>query len=320
MTGDRALERRYRRLLAWYPAAHRSSHGEEMIGVLMASAGDGQRAPRPADALDLIAGGLRIRLRAALAWRPGQDSRDALAVFSVCMPAIWIISNLAVALATDVTRAARAGDLRVMLILTGYSVVEAIIMAVPVVLGWRGHPRTGATIAAILAGLLAYLAFGQPFGAGVYASYSLLLAWEAAALVASDGPRRGAAVMTRRSWLVATGAGLAIASWQAVFFVGYNLTVVREPGFRVAAAVLIAVAVTAGFLLTLPRPVAGRLLVLFAVPAWLVLAGSLLPGIGVWYWAIIAVSFLPALGLATITFAGGLAARWRGRGPQAADG
>ncbi len=58
------LERRYRRLLAWYPAEHRRAHGEEMIGVLLASASDGQQHPRLADSLDLIRGGLRIRLRA----------------------------------------------------------------------------------------------------------------------------------------------------------------------------------------------------------------------------------------------------------------
>ena len=32
------LERRYRRLLAWYPAAYRSIYGDEMLGVLMAAA------------------------------------------------------------------------------------------------------------------------------------------------------------------------------------------------------------------------------------------------------------------------------------------
>ena len=33
-----ALERCYRRLLSWYPAGHRRAYGEEMIGVLLASA------------------------------------------------------------------------------------------------------------------------------------------------------------------------------------------------------------------------------------------------------------------------------------------
>jgi len=40
-----ALERRYRRLLAWYSDEHPGVHGEEMIGVLLASAGGGRRRP-----------------------------------------------------------------------------------------------------------------------------------------------------------------------------------------------------------------------------------------------------------------------------------
>ena len=40
-----ALERRYRRLLRCYPPGHRQVHQEEMLGVLLATARPGQRAP-----------------------------------------------------------------------------------------------------------------------------------------------------------------------------------------------------------------------------------------------------------------------------------
>ncbi|MGH3199194.1 MAG: hypothetical protein ACRDOH_01820 [Streptosporangiaceae bacterium] len=41
-------EKRYRRLLALYPRDHRREHAEEMVGVLLAVAGDVQvRAPKP---------------------------------------------------------------------------------------------------------------------------------------------------------------------------------------------------------------------------------------------------------------------------------
>jgi hypothetical protein len=43
--GAAGLERGYRRLLACYPARFRSEHGEELVGVLMAGARDGQRRP-----------------------------------------------------------------------------------------------------------------------------------------------------------------------------------------------------------------------------------------------------------------------------------
>ena len=59
MTGEAALERRYRRLLAWYPAQHRRTYGEEMVGVLLAAAPDGSSRPGSADAANLIRGGLR---------------------------------------------------------------------------------------------------------------------------------------------------------------------------------------------------------------------------------------------------------------------
>src|SRR5258708_40260728 len=82
MSETRALEARYRRLLAWYPAAHRASYGEEMIGVLLAGASSGQRRPGVADTLDLISGALRVRIRAALTGGSDPGWLDALAVAS----------------------------------------------------------------------------------------------------------------------------------------------------------------------------------------------------------------------------------------------
>src|SRR5258706_8314392 len=63
MSHREALERRYRRLLAWYPADHRRVHAEEMVGVLLAAAPQDRRRPSIADALDLIKGGLQTRIR-----------------------------------------------------------------------------------------------------------------------------------------------------------------------------------------------------------------------------------------------------------------
>ncbi|GAA3804298.1 hypothetical protein GCM10022226_25170 [Sphaerisporangium flaviroseum] len=57
-----ALERRYRRLLAWYPKDHRARHEEEMLAVLLATSTPGQNRPARRDALDVVRGGLAIRL------------------------------------------------------------------------------------------------------------------------------------------------------------------------------------------------------------------------------------------------------------------
>jgi hypothetical protein len=56
------LERRYGSLLATYPAAYRRQRRAEMVGTLMESARPGQRWPSVADAVDLLAGGVRHRL------------------------------------------------------------------------------------------------------------------------------------------------------------------------------------------------------------------------------------------------------------------
>src|ERR1700691_375333 len=81
-----ALERRYRRLLACYPARHREVYGEEMIGVLLAAAPAGRRRANLADTADLFGGGLRVRLRALMTGSPDPQWRDALALTSLIAP------------------------------------------------------------------------------------------------------------------------------------------------------------------------------------------------------------------------------------------
>jgi hypothetical protein len=63
MTEQTELERRYRRLLAWYPRAFREEHEQEILAVLMACAPKGQRRPALLESADLIRSGLWMRLR-----------------------------------------------------------------------------------------------------------------------------------------------------------------------------------------------------------------------------------------------------------------
>jgi hypothetical protein len=95
MSDMAALERRYRRLLIWFPPAHRGTYGEEIIGVLLSSTPADQDRPTKADALDLIGGGLRIRLRQLRTGEGNPAWRDALAVFSVVAPIVllgWLMA------------------------------------------------------------------------------------------------------------------------------------------------------------------------------------------------------------------------------------
>ena len=63
MNSSASLERGYRRLLAVYPRAFRRENEEEILSVLMSTAGPDQVRPGLAISADLIRSGLLMRLR-----------------------------------------------------------------------------------------------------------------------------------------------------------------------------------------------------------------------------------------------------------------
>ncbi|GAA3096631.1 hypothetical protein [Streptosporangium carneum] len=68
------LERRYRWLLFAYPPGYRAAHGQELLGVLLDCAAPGRTTPEVREAVGLVTGGLRERVRQAArgdAWRDG---------------------------------------------------------------------------------------------------------------------------------------------------------------------------------------------------------------------------------------------------------
>ena len=89
--GAAVLERRYRRLLGCYPPTHREFHREEMLGVLLAGARPGQRAPGLRETVNLAACGLVIRVRRIPGWLAADAGQDALAVVSLIAPAVVVI-------------------------------------------------------------------------------------------------------------------------------------------------------------------------------------------------------------------------------------
>lgn len=97
MNDDADLERRYRRLLACYPAAFRSEHEQEILTVLMAGATKGQRWPRLAEAADLLRSAtymrLKTRLRTFLAWEYGH--RRVMVPVRV-VSGIWLVALTAI--------------------------------------------------------------------------------------------------------------------------------------------------------------------------------------------------------------------------------
>ncbi len=254
MNDSLALERRYRRLLAWFPAEHRREYGEEMIGVLLASAPEGRRRPRLADAVDLMTGGLRARLRRRGGGLSDAHWPDSLAVCSVGLP-VMLLAALAVNYLWNLLPA---------LDFHGVSdfYLPALALALPPLIALR-YRRTAAVAALVAAAWFWFLLLRSltVWIDGLEASYCVALLVQAIALAGSPGPRRAAAIMSWKTWLVLSAAGITMGA--ASIYYPWSLHTWQ------AAAVVFAflAAVGAGLAVTLPTPTALRLLLLLAVPA-----------------------------------------------------
>ena len=254
MNDSPALERRYRRLLVWFPAKHRREYAEEMISVLLASTPEGRRRPRLADAFDLMTGGLRARLSRRGAGLSDAHWPDALAVCSVALP-VTLLAALAVNYLWNLLPA-----------FDFYGVSDfylpALALALPPLIALR-YRRTAAVVALVAAGWFWFLLLGSLTTRidGLEASYCVALLVQVIALAGSPGPRRAAAVMTGKTWLVLSAAGLTMGAGSIYY--PWSL------GTWQAAAVVFAflAAAGAGLVVTLPTPTALRLLPLLAVPA-----------------------------------------------------
>jgi hypothetical protein len=254
MNDSLALERRYRRLLAWFPAEHRREYGEEMISVLLSSTPEGRRRPRLADAFDLMTGGLRARFRRRGAGLSDAHWPDALAVCSVALP-VTLLAALAVNYLWNLLPA-----------LDFYGVSDfylpALALALPPLIALR-YRRTAA-VAALVAAVWFWFLLLRSLTVwidGLEASYCVALLVQVIALAGSPGPRRAAAIMTWKTWLVLSAAGITMGA--ASIYYPWSLHTWQ------AAAVVFAflAAVGAGLVVTLPTPTALRLLLLLAVPA-----------------------------------------------------
>jgi hypothetical protein len=174
MTNSAELERRYFRLLAWYPAAFRREHGAEMLGVLMDGARDGQQRVGLADAVDLVRGALTMRLRV-----PSDTPRTV--VGAIRLMYVGAAVSLAGWISTLVTEGSvrsamvRAVPARWPLMLVHIITVEAVVPLT--VVGWlwlawaNGHGHHGARIALVPYFGVATLSLVWMLGVGS-ASYS----------------------------------------------------------------------------------------------------------------------------------------------------
>jgi hypothetical protein len=272
-----ALERRYRRLLTWYPAGHRRLYGEEMIGVLLASAPTGQNRPGNADILDLIGGGLRARLRWSRTGEGNPAWRDALAVFSVVAPVVllgWLtagyLAYIEEQMASPLLRYYQPisrTDSALLTVLIATGVAVAALAVIPL-LARRGQATAAAMVGVIAAAAAAiglvqvYRVFGAP-DTEFTLYLSLIAVMEVLALVASPGPARGWQLLSRRGVVGLTVISVVViaactASGARNEYWNYVNTILDISG---GVSVL-------GVALTLRWPVGSRLMALWAIPGY----------------------------------------------------
>ena len=95
MTGSPQLERGYQRVLRCYPKAVRCESGDEILGVLLATAREGQRRVGLAESADLIRGAMRMHFGLSRAPRPLRH-----AVRLMCLGGVLTLAALVTVLVT----------------------------------------------------------------------------------------------------------------------------------------------------------------------------------------------------------------------------
>jgi hypothetical protein len=264
MSEPSALERGYRRLLAWYPRSFRRDQEDEMLAVLMAGARPGQRRPGLLETADLITGALMMRLlRALRRWRASWRWADGLAVFSLLAPVfVAVVAILEVAVPyhlppdTWPTSVAPFGGLS----LLHRPFFDAAVCLQMIVAAFALLGRRRLTMITMAASALYWLAFVYGLSA-VPEAQQLLAAGAyilgAAALVASPGPRRGRQLVTWRHWAVLLAAAAFVQASTLTLDANYLRSIMPQladiSGYLVLSVVLAAVTVALAVALKLNR-------------------------------------------------------------------
>jgi len=288
-----ALERRYRRLLRCYPPGHRQVHREEMLGVLLATARPGQRAPGARQTVNLVACGLAIRARRALSSLADESWQDALAVVSLITPAVMLIIaalDIAVAIRVAVVEhyayplAGPFWQTWLASFLDGPVTVMISWLAVAL-LGLTGRRRPAAAIASIALALALFSPLATLIQNGAWSGglpMFLITAGQgpvfiaslaACSLAFSAGPRRGLAIAGRRQ------ACLMIAALAGVFGVPEIVRMVRVSAPVAASTVslldITVLTIAAAVVVTHVRDTADRRVAALLAPVLLADAASI---------------------------------------------
>jgi hypothetical protein len=292
-----ALEDRYRRLLRCYPAEHRRLHEDEMLGVLLAAAEPERSRPSLGDALNLVRGGLGIRIRRAPRTLANAGWGDAAALLSVLAPLILLLAAIRYAVAVETLP-----QLRYSLSHGGgggpvfHPATSWLLWAAAAVAALAGARRVvvGGVLAAIVVELATFTAYTD-YADGTAVTPILLGLITLAALRFGPGAVRGYELLGRRGLaaitvLILLAAALGSATMRAVLsmpWIGMPLILAataaataawlaRTPAGRRAAIVLAAplYPVLAPLYPVLSEePLARSLVTVVAVPAVLCFSG-----------------------------------------------
>jgi len=240
MTGAAGLERGYRRLLACYPAWFRSEHGEELVGVLLAGARDGQQRPGLAESASLLRSALGMRLRPDASPAAGQGWADALAAFSLAGPVLLLATTVfaAVAWSHDLG----PGRFTTLLGLPGFWIMLGfqVVLAALVLVGLRRAAlvMTAVYLLAICQSvdflILPFHLWSPQEGVSLVAISVCIL--ELAALLGSPGPRRGRDLVHWGYGVVLLLCAPALATQTAVIY----LILPRHPRVTLLLMVIVA--------------------------------------------------------------------------------
>ncbi|WP_186404139.1 hypothetical protein [[Actinomadura] parvosata] len=171
-----SLERRYRDLLRW-SQWHRRLHEQEMLAVLLQSAAPAQQRPALSDALDLIRGGLRVRIHHVIGAPSAPHWRRAVNLAALLGPLALFTRDLAgtASFAARWLLDARSG-IRIVNS-PGHVVVQLLAFALPYLLiaalAWHRQRRLAAACAWTWVFAHAYLVTTPPHDPAVTSGLDL---------------------------------------------------------------------------------------------------------------------------------------------------
>jgi hypothetical protein len=217
MTGTAGLERGYRRLLACYPARFRSEHGEELVGVLLAGAREGQRRPGLAESASLLRSGLGMRLRPDASSAARRGWADALAAFSLAGPVLLVATTVLAAPAWSY--ALGPGRFTTPLGLPGFWIMLGfqVVLAALVLAGLRRAALLMTAVYLLTLCLSLYRSLPFPLWSPREVSLVAISVCivELAALLGSPGPRRGRDLVHWAHGVVLLLCAVGLASYTA---------------------------------------------------------------------------------------------------------